>query len=850
MPALAAPVFLAASVAAGSVPHLRAVRTDTPPVIDGALDDPAWRAAPPSSAFKQKAPDEGRPPSHRTTVRVLYDDDAVYVAVDCEQEGTRVVANLTRRDREVEADWVSVSLDTRSDGKSAFVFEVNAGGSQFDLLRFNDTDGSLDWDENWEGKTRVTSHGWSLELMIPLRALRFRSLPEQSWGFEVRRYISQKQETDEWSLISRTMGGEVSHYGRLDGLVGLVAKTPFEIRPFALGRVRRLDASTLALSTSAGATVDNVLPATLDFLPSAGLDLKWHPTQSLTLDGTLNPDFAQVEADQIVLNLTTFETYYPEKRPFFLEGIDTFATPMQLLYTRRIGRLSPVPTLRPNEQLLDVPQPATILGATKMTGTIGDDWTVGTLQALTAPTTVPVQTPDGRTSSRVLVPLSSYSVARVRREIGENASVGAMVTALTRSEHATDYPGVPSAGGQQLCPGGAAVALGARCFQDAYVGALDFRWRSRGGEWAANAVALGSTLDHGPTRTQADGTAIAPGDVGGGASAYFAKEGGERFIASTSGGFQDRKLEINDVGYNQRANHAFWNGGAEVRDLAPAGVFLERHARVDAAYEANTEGLPLGRAVTFTAWGKLTSFWSLMVDVHGRLARLDDREVGDGTALERAAAVGSTHQVQSDTRKPLSFGLSDTIEGLTDGFNWQGTGVVLFRALPALDVEVDPAFQLTQGEPRFVGGGPLPGEYLFGRLDAKNVSATLRATYTFTPRLTLQTFAQLFLASGHYDGFTGFGGSPTGPRPAVHLADLVAAPGPSSNPDFEQAALNVNVVLRWEYRLGSLLYVVYQRAQVPSVTLGPGEIGALDFGSIRRAPAADYFIVKLSYWWS
>ena len=217
-------------------------------------------------------------------------------------------------------------------------------------------------------------------------------------------------------ILARPAGGEVSHYGTLDGLAGLSARTPFELRPFVLGRARRQDATSLTVPTLGNTTFTSNLPPVTDFAASAGLDLKWHLTQDLTLDATINPDFAQVEADQIVLNLTTYETYYPEKRPFFLEGTDIFATPGQLVYTRRIGRVPPLPTLRPNEGLLDVPLPSTIYGASKLTGRLAEGWTVGTLQALTAPDTVPGAS-DNRHFSihqcHKLIDLSSWTVREV-----------------------------------------------------------------------------------------------------------------------------------------------------------------------------------------------------------------------------------------------------------------------------------------------------------------------------------------------------------------------------------------------------------------------------------------------------
>jgi hypothetical protein len=843
-------------------PHITAVHVSDAPVLDGRLEDPAWRHAPAARVFMQKAPLEGVSATERTTVRVVYDDEALWVGVDCEQTGAPVAPRLTRRDREVEADWVSVALDTRRDGKSAFVFEVNAGGALLDGVRFNDTDFSLDWDENWDARVAVRANGWSAEYRIPFRILRYRSLPVQSWGFEVRRYISMKQETDEWALVSRSAGGEVSHYGTLDGLAGLAARTPFELRPFVLGRARHQDATSLTVPTVGNTTFTSDLPKVTDFAASAGLDLKWHLTQDLTLDATVNPDFAQVEADQIVLNLTTYETYYPEKRPFFLEGSDLFATPGQLLYTRRIGRVPPLPTLRPNEGLLDVPLPTTIYGASKLTGRLAEGWTVGTLQAVTAPNTVPVLAADGSHLARVVEPLSAWNVLRLRRDLGDRAYVGLMATNVTRAEDTSSYPRVAASpagpAGQTLCPAAAQaarsttlVSSGGRCFDDAYVAAVDWRWRSPAGDWASNGQVGGSMLANGPSRAVPDGTVIHPGDVGTAASAYVGKEGGEHWVGDVWGGYADRKLDINDVGYNQRGNVIYDGLDLEFRTLMPWWKLLETQTRLEYFDNQNIRTLSIGRGVNANTAGKLDSFWRYFVEVHWRPTRYDDREFGDGAALERAAVVvGNDTRIQTDPTRAIALSLHGRPQALAGGaYNFDADADLLLRPLPQLDFDLAPTFTANVGEPRYVTLGSLAGEYLLGHLDAKSLGATLRATYTFAPRLTLTAYAQLFLASGHYTGFLSYQSNPSGPRPIVQLADLRPAPPPSSNPDFEQGVLNANVVLRWEYRLGSLLYLVYTRSQVPNVSLAPGEEATLDLGAARRAPAADVLILKVSYWW-
>ena len=288
---------LLALLAADARPRLAATRITDAPVLDGKLDDAAWKLAPESSAFSQKFPSEGSAPSERTTLRVLYDDSAVYVGIDCEQVHTQIVQRLTRRGRLVESDWVSVALGARGDGRSAFEFTVNASGVLVDALRFNDVEKADDIEENWEAITALTERGWSAEIRIPLRVLRFSAASSQSWDFQARRYISERQETEEWALVSRKDAGEVSRYGHLDGLNGLTPKYPLELRPFVLGKFERRDAQSSRLSHGS------------IFAASAGLDLKWHAASDLSLEATVNPDFAQVEADQLALNLSNFEPH-------------------------------------------------------------------------------------------------------------------------------------------------------------------------------------------------------------------------------------------------------------------------------------------------------------------------------------------------------------------------------------------------------------------------------------------------------------------------------------------------------------------------------------------------------------
>jgi hypothetical protein len=722
------------------LPTVVAVRTPTAPALDGRLDDAVWRGATPFLAFTQKFPAEGRPPGEPTSVRVVYDDHAIYVGIACVQRLSPVVAQLTRRDHEVESDYVEVSLDTRADGKSAFSFSVNAAGVLMDGIRYHDTEISTDWDENWDARTARTAEGWSAELRIPLRILRFSEDP-RAFGLQVVRFVSARQEQDELVLIPRDAAGEVSRYARLIGLEGLRSGPPVELRPFVLAR--------------AGNRVADA---------SAGGDLKVHLGQALTLDLAVNPDFAQVEADQLVLNLTTFETFFPEKRPFFLEGSALFATPIQLLHTRRIGRA-------PEE----TSEPTTIYAAAKMVGELTRGFDVGVLSALTAE-----HLPD---------PLTSWNALRLQGDVGDNGHLGLLATATARET-----------------------------LHDAYAGGLDARWR--GGAYAASGQVVGTRIEHGPRRLLLDGTTIASGDNGLGGRLYVAKEGGNLLWELNYDG-ASRKLDYNDLGFMLRQNQHQASAEIGYRTLEPFWGTHETSSKLALFESHNTGGLLLDRGASIETDWKLETFWHFRTELHYQAAHFDDREVGDGTALERTARAGLELVVGSDPRGAFSGQLETLTQVYAGGAYVEGSFEITLRPHAQLDFELEPEVTYTEGEVR-AAAETLAGTPVFGKLKARSVGVTARSTLTFTPRLTLQAYAQLFLADGRYSAPSQ---APAGTR-VVRLADLAPAAAFPEDPGFEESVLNVNVVLRWEYALGSTLFLVYTHSERAHVGL-----------------------LKISYWW-
>jgi hypothetical protein len=823
-----------------AVPHLAAVATTKPPLIDGRLNDQAWRDAPGTDAFRQYFPFDGAAPSEHTTVRVVYDAANLYIGFDCEQIHTPIIERLTRRDRDSESEWVWVQIDSRNDGKSAFLFAVNISGVQADGQIIDQTTYSWEWDENWEAKTARTATGWSAEVRIPLRALRFDgSLPVQSWGFQAARFIAQRQETVMWSYFSREVATPLTYLGRLDDMRGLKGAGALELLPFAAGYARRRD------------QFEETRGSDLHLGGTAGLDLKWHVAHDLTLDASFNPDFAQVEADQVILNLTNFETFLPEKRPFFLEGIEAFSFPLSVFYSRRIGSAPAAPAGVTGDQQIDVPLPSTIYGAAKLVGRIGPRWTVGALSALTGPNRVTVDSMGSGTEvERLAAPATAFNVLRVKHELG-SGHVGLIGTAATAYERNGNYgleTDPVTAMSQQICPSGVATSVGGRCFHDAYVGGLDARWRSPSAEYVVSGAAIASYIAGGAPATEPDGTAIGPGAHAPGAWLRVAKEGGKHVIWSAEYTGAGRQLQYNDVGYMPRQNLHAYKTSAGWRTLEAGNYTLETTSTLEASGNRNLDGLDLGQLYSLTTRLRLRNFSSVFLAADAAPARYDDREVGDGTALQRGAYLGARIELGTDPRGRFAATLANQSQ-LIAGGAWATAAQadITVHALPQLDLELLPQLTWSAGEFRYAR--LLTDATYFGPLTAKSASATLRATYTFTPQLTLQAYMQAFLASGHFDDVR----IPAIVDGKVSLATLRAATpmDPAGAADFEEAALNVNVVLRWEYRLGSTIYFVYARSQIPTVPMGMfTPPGTLNPGAFNHGAASDVLMLKFSYWWA
>lgn len=781
------------------------VRVHNAPQIDGRLDDTIWSTIASSDSFTQTFPNDGKPASEPTRVRVAYDDKNVYVAIECVQR-TRPVVRLTRRDREVSGDRVSIDIDTGHDRRSAFHFQISAAGVLVDGLRYDDTELSSEWDEIWQGEVAQTADGWTAELRIPLRILRLRA-NVSTWGFQVRRWIGATGEVAQWAYAPRDAGGEVSRYGELGPFDGLAPRGSIALVPFALSRWVRADAdvpSTYGDGVSA----------------AAGLDLVWRPARNIAVAAAVLPDFAQVEADQVILNLTTTEIELPEKRPFFLQGLDVFATPIQLLYTRRIGQAPESPVLPDGVTQLRPVGAAPILGAAKVVGSAGG-FEAGALSAITGDVYAPT---DG--DEVLAAPIASHHVARGRVTV-DRFAIGTLATARVAHDDRAPVDDTP-------CPSGGLVMTGAFCARDAYAGSIDAAWRD--GEWVAIGQLASTRIDGGPSRVRPDGTIVNSGDVGTGGIVKLARQGGtlrgevayERF---------SRDFDIDDLGFLPRANLEHGWLDLEAYTAKPYGPLVESRARLELFWRRNLDGLVLPTGYQWNVSGTTAGMWHGFLEMHWRTAIFDDRELGDGRALQRAGRLGLELEARSDTRRSVVGAVSSYVASVRDGIHVSIEGELALRPRDNVELTLSPQLLVTRGEPRFVEDDPTGPR--FARQDATSAGITARATWTLTRDLTLQAYAQALLATIRYrDPFTA---APD--DRVIALVDLRPATFDAAMYDGREGALNATVVGRWEYRPGSTAFLVYTHAQTPK----PGT--AYEPRALVGGPASDVVLLKLSWAW-
>jgi hypothetical protein len=813
------------------------VRTAVAPVLDGKLDDPEWEKAVPFTDFIQVFPQELGEPSERTEVRVLFDDVNLYVAFHCfDSQPEHIDFSLATRDQTLPTDHVALYLDPRRDRRNAHAFIVSAAGTLADALVTQDNEINTGWNGNWEAVTHRAPDGWTAELRIPVRILRFDGSDFRAWGFAFERRHLRTNELL-WSMpVAQAESAFVSRFGQMTGLDDLRPGAAYELTPYVATRLLYTPASK-----------DPRVPQPRIGSPSAdlGVDLKANLDSQTFLNVTVNPDFGQVEADEVILNLDTVELFREEKRPFFTEGLELFKSPVQLqgtipqtvFYSRRIGSDSP------------------IFAAAKWTTALRDGVQLSVLEGVTASAWAPLPDDGGvdRTSHWSLarpfhlgprnelpdlaVSPSNYLASVLRGELGGQTSLGLSYV------HRVPLSSSPSCAGS--------LTESPDCKFASHVAAADFSVRSAGGEWEALGQTAVSWMAGGPQSVvQQDGTLLARNDVGPGGYVTLGKLRGDPWKVQVDVEYAHPDFNLNAAGFNELQNNVRAEAHFRYRRQEGFGFLADTQAwlHLSNAWSADGKGTPRFRSMSTGVQANLLGFNTVLFEVGINDPQFDLREVPEvGVAMEITPAGYLRMLLESDPRRRVVVSAEGQLLRIfprgpsPTSLGTRAQASVLVRPTSWFQSTFSASGVIRPYSPRFVDSLP-SGEHLFGRVELTTLSLTFKQNLALTPRLSFQAYAQLFGATGVFHDF--FRSEPGLER--IRIADLV----PESLPPlgFRTSALNVSVVLRWEYRLGSTFYLVYTRGQQES-PVSPFDVTTVDVLPRRLAqgPTTDGVLLKWSY---
>jgi len=872
-------------------PHLQAQSQDARPSVaaqrdtagielDGRLDERVWRTAPVAADFRQREPDEGEPATQRTEVRIVFDGDALYVGARMyDTEGASgVVSRLFRRDGDFESDFLQLDFDTFHDHLGRTRLIVNPAGVKGDLLGIGGAELDESWDPVWDVATTIDSLGWTAELRIPFSQLRFPRDAGQTWGLQIMRLVHRVNEASMWSFYPAAESGGPAFFGHLEGLVIEVTPAKGEFLPYAVARDARLGTADVA----------SPFYRANDVGARFGADFKYLLTSNLTLTGTINPDFGQVEVDPAVVNLTDFETYFPERRPFFVEGGGYFlfgglwcffcnGSGLDLFYSRRVGRAPQAAGLaHAAGEYADVPNNATILGAAKITGRTASGWSVGVLNAMTAREHARVAAPDGSRFDTEVEPFTNYFAGRVAKDyLGGNLQVRGMATSVIRD---LSDP-----------------VLARRLTRHAETVGLDSEWwfGQRRYRWAitvaASQVAGDSNAMLGVQRSSAryfqrpdrehgaNGLFTDAYDPsltvmrGYGVESRLSREAGN-WLWEINAGVRSPGFEKNDLAFLTRADYVWVGANLVRRRTTPTRLFRRHFLLVGGQQQYNFDGDAMNPELRAFANVTLHNYWTVTTFVMHRPATLDDQLTRGGPVVRYPARNAWFAQVSTDTRKPISVNATVQLGSNTEGaFDHHIEAGITVRPATNVSLQLGPMLDSWESTAQYVSAAPdstatafYGTRYVFADLTRRLLSMDLRLNVAFTPTLTLDLYLQPLIASGAYSRFKEFVeprsaakqvyGTDIGTISAVDGQYVVDPDGSGDapafafgNPDFNFRSLRGNAVLRWEFLPGSTVYFVWTHARSDVEPIGTMNLRH-DLDALFDAKADNVFLVKVSYW--
>jgi hypothetical protein len=870
----------------------RAVRAQTAIDVDGRFDEPVWAQAPAITEFFQEDPAEGEPATERTEFRVAYDDAAIYIAANL-YDRFPITTRLQRRDVGLgDFDFITISLDSYHDHETAYQFSVNPSGTIRDAVSSSGgggggggARGDTSWDPVWDVATQITSEGWTAEMRIPFSQLRFSTADEQIWGLEIKRNIHRNQETVAFPFIPTLDRAGASRYTHLEGIEGIETGRRLELLPYVAGRGEYLE-----LATPDGVSFANPYQTGSDYFGEAGLDLKYRLTSNVTLDGTVNPDFGQVELDPSIINLTAFETRFEERRPFFVEGGDIFRVgeggpggstgrPPQVFYSRRIGR-PPSGSVSSDAVFSDVATATTILGAAKVTGRVGDGWSLGFLEAVTGRESAFQVDASQTTSETVVEPTTNYLVGRLRRQVrGGETRFGVFGTAANRDLGGT--------------------GMEADLHTAAYSGGADFahEWSNR--MYRISTMVSGSLVQGDPAaitgtqesstryfqRADADHLTLDPTatSLGGYYAMVDAVKQAGAFGAKAALAFASPGYEVNDLGFQSASDRIIVDTNFAYSQPNPGRTLRQWDARWSPDAVWNYAGDRIWTEVNGNYNVTFLNYWGAGIRLGYNPRHADDRLTRGGPLARTPSRYGGIVNFSSDGRRKTTGRFNYNWAAEADG-SWDQTVSVDLTANPSerWRIQFGPSYNFRHNSAQYVTREEDPlatqtfgNRYIFGGLHQTTLSLETRVDVTFTPVLSLQLYLEPFISTGDYRELKEFRepntfkfleyGKDVGTVSQNEGEDYIIDPdgsGPASpftvsDRDFSHRSLIGNAVLRWEWRPGSTLFLVWQQSRISSLK-GDGTdgtdpwVGNFDFGNdigdVFATTPDNIFVIKVNYW--
>lgn len=850
---------------------VEAVRTQGQITVDGVLDEEAWANAEPFTRFVQRDPDQGAEPTERTAVYVIYDEEALYVGARMyDSTPDSIVARLGRRDAHLESDYFMVFLDPYHDRRSGYYFGVNAAGTLYDGILLNDDWDDSDWDGVWQARAAIDEEGWTAEIRIPYSQLRFYQQERYVWGIDFKRVISRKNEQDYLVYTPRNESGFVSRFWDLVGIEGIQPKRQIEVIPYVTSRALYDETAS-----------DNPFHDGSRYGLDAGADVRAGLTPNLTLNATVNPDFGQVEVDPAVINLSDVETYFPEKRPFFIEGASNFTNfgrggansnwgfnwgNPEFFYSRRVGR-APAGIL-PEHDFSDAPDGTRILGAAKVTGKVAGSWNIGTVHAMTAREHADLQL-DGRRFGAAVEPATYYGVLRAQKEFQEGRQgLGFLSTATNRFFTGDRLEDQMNRNALAMgVDGWTSLDRDETWVVNGWGGLSSVRGtRERMLELQQSSMHYFQRPDAGHVEIDSTATSMT-----GWAGRLAVNKQRGRIAFNSALGVISPSFDLNDVGFQWRSDmiNGHIAGGYSWPD---PGRFTRSAAVIGAVF--GTKDFD-GNTVWAGLWGRsdieFLNYYEASAFVALNPETINNRRTRGGPLTLNPPGMEAGIMLESDSRKDLVVGLE---AGMYVGGDGPSTrlGVELeWKPAASISVSATPSVRWNYEDAQWVGvyEDPLATEtfgrrYVFADLEQMTLSSSFRVSWTFSPVLSFQLYAQPLLSIGDYGtykelarprtfDFNVYGKGESTFDPESRLADPDGS-GPAEaielpQLDFNFTSLRGTAVLRWEYRPGSTLYLVWTQrrsdgTEDPEFRFGP----SLD--QLWHAPMENVFVLKLTYWLS